>query len=124
MTQCKLLTSPKAVWPATSIMWVSLRSLNSKRRPEPFVDTFFLIKVLDTKFSPHFLGQVFDHFFDILLPKSGMAEPDRQLLKEKTSKHEIYRTNSGNGDCSWMARMQKSAIETFHLLEARPCFIS
>ena len=66
--------------------------------------------------------QVYDHFFDILLPKSGMSEPDRQLLKEKTWKHDVYRANSGDGDCSWMARLSKSAIETFHLLEARLLF--
>ncbi|CAL1141857.1 unnamed protein product [Cladocopium goreaui] len=66
--------------------------------------------------------KVFDHFFDILLPKGGMPEPDRQLLKEKTSKHDVYRANSGDGDCSWMARLNKSTIETFHLLEARRLF--
>ena len=65
---------------------------------------------------------MFDHFFDILLPKGGMPEPDRQLLKEKTSKHDVYRANSGDGDCSWMARLNKSTIETFHLLEARRLF--
>jgi hypothetical protein len=51
-----------------------------------------------------------------------MPEPDRQLLKEKTSKHDVYRANSGDGDCSWMSRLNKSAIETFRLLEARRLF--
>lgn len=47
-----------------------------------------------------------------------MAEADRFLLKEKLSTHEIYRQHSGSdGDCSWMARLKKSAIECFHLLE-------
>ena len=56
----------------------------------------------------------------MLLPKSGMAECDRSLLKEKLSAHEVYRQHSGkDGDCSWMARLKKSGIECFHLLEDR-----
>ena len=47
-----------------------------------------------------------------------MSEQDRLLLKEKSGRPEIYRAHSGDGDCSWMARLQKSAIEAFHLLEA------
>lgn len=64
-----------------------------------------------------FLKQVQDHFFEALLPKSGMAESDRLLLKEKLSSHVVYRENSGDGDCTWMARLKKSGIECFHLLE-------
>ena len=63
--------------------------------------------------------QVLEYFFDILLPKSGMTESDRQLLRDKTLKHDVYRAYRGEADCSWMARLQKSAISTFHLLEAR-----
>lgn len=53
----------------------------------------------------------------MLLPKSGMAEGDRALLKEKLSAHEVYRQHSGDGDCTWMARLKKSGIDCFHLLE-------
>lgn len=66
------------------------------------------------------MNQVHTHFFEVLLPKSGMCEADRLLVKEKTASHEVYRLNSGEGDCSWMARLQKSGIEAFHLLEV--CF--
>ena len=54
----------------------------------------------------------------MLLPKSGMAEGDRALLKEKLSAHEVYGQHSGDGDCTWMARL-KSGIDCFHLLEDR-----
>lgn len=64
--------------------------------------------------------QVHDYFFDILLPKSGMSEADRVLLKANTARHDTYRMHSGQADCSWMARLKKSAIEAFHLLEAGP----
>ena len=63
--------------------------------------------------------QVLNHFFEVLLPKSGMAEGDRALLKEKLSAHEVYRQHSGDGDCTWMARLKKSGIDCFHLLEDR-----
>ena len=55
-----------------------------------------------------------------------MAECDRSLLKEKLSAHEVYRQHSGkDGDCSWMARLKKSGIECFHLLEdsLTGCFV-
>ena len=55
----------------------------------------------------------------MLLPKSGMAEGDRALLKEKLSAQEVYRQHSGDGDCTWMARLKKSGIDCFHLLEDR-----
>ena len=65
----------------------------------------------------HVCLKVLDHFLDTLLPKSGMRESDRWLLKEKLVDPETYRNHSGQEDCSWMSRLQKSAIETFRLLE-------
>ena len=59
-----------------------------------------------------------DYFFDVLLPKSGMIETDRLLLKDKLARHDVYRQNSGEGDISWMAHLQKSAIQAFQVLEA------
>ena len=56
------------------------------------------------------------HSFDILLPESGAAESDRLFLKEKTTSHDVYRANSGDGNYTWMARLKKSGIECFQLL--------
>ena len=57
------------------------------------------------------------HFFDVLFPKSGMQD-DRQVLKDKASSHQLYRSSSGDGNVTWMSRMQKSGHMAFQLLEA------
>ena len=51
-----------------------------------------------------------------------MLQEDLHLLKGKLSSHATYRQFSGDGDVSWMSRLQKSGLASFQLLEAR-CII-
>eukprot|EP00435_Cladocopium_sp_Y103_P020629 s1684_g5.t1 len=61
---------------------------------------------------------VLEHFFDSVLPKSGMCDEDRKLLKTALGSHSEYRAHSaGTGDCTWQARLCKSGIMTFEFLE-------
>ena len=61
-----------------------------------------------------------EFFFDSQLPKSGLSEEDRQLLKTAVASHADYRDHcAGTGDCTWQASLSKSGIMTFELLQAR-----
>ena len=65
------------------------------------------------------ISQVLDFFFDTHLPKSGLTEVDRQLLKTALASHSDYRDHSpGTGDCTWQASLTKSGIMTFEFLQA------
>lgn len=66
--------------------------------------------------------EVLQHFFESHLPKSGMLESDRLLLKEKLSDHATYRASSGDGDRTWLARLQRSGNKCFEMLEATCSF--
>ena len=60
----------------------------------------FLVFLLSFSVKPKISGR----------PKKSYTEP---------SPGDVYRMHSGEGDISWMAHLQlKSAIQTFHLLEA------
>ena len=67
--------------------------------------------------------QALEHFFDVVLPKAGMVESSRTLLKEKTASHDAIRAHSGtDGDRTWLARLDQSGIRTFELLEVPCCY--
>ena len=63
-------------------------------------------------------AQVLEHLFEQYLPKSGVVESDRMLLKEVLMSHSEYRAHSGSQDLCWKARLHKSGIEVFSLVEA------
>ena len=67
---------------------------------------------------PATLCQVLEHFFDVLLPKAGVSEGDRKLLKTSLENHTAYRSHSAGdgGDCTWQASLQKSGIMAFELV--------
>lgn len=66
----------------------------------------------------YFGSQVLEHFFDSVLPKSGMRDEDRKLLKTALGSHSEYREHcAGTGDCTWQATLCKSGIMTFEFLE-------
>lgn len=52
-----------------------------------------------------------------LFPKAGVLDSDRTLLKEASSDHSAFRAHTGDGDITWQARMQKSGILCFELVE-------
>ena len=52
-----------------------------------------------------------------LLPKAGVLDGDRSLLKEASSDHLAYRAHSGEGEVTWQGRMKPSGIACFELLE-------
>lgn len=62
-------------------------------------------------------NEVLDHFFDNLLPKAGVAEGDRALLKEALCSHAAYRQHSGDGDVTWKARLKQSSLMCFDLIQ-------
>ncbi len=62
-----------------------------------------------------------EHFFEVTLPKAGVCEQDRTLLKAALESHEAYRDHAGEGaDQTWLARLRKSGILVFELLEDSP----
>jgi hypothetical protein len=63
---------------------------------------------------------VLEHVHHELLPKAGVLDADRTLLKEASADHAAFRAHSGDGDIAWQARLQKSGILIFELLEAGP----
>ena len=67
---------------------------------------------------PQLDSKVLEYAHNELLPKSGVLGADRALLKEATAAHAAFRAHSGDGDIAWQARMQKSGILVFELLEA------
>lgn len=52
-----------------------------------------------------------------LLPKSGVLDGDRALLKEASADHTAYRAHSGDGEVTWQGRMKPSGILCFQLVE-------
>lgn len=52
-----------------------------------------------------------------LFPKAGVLDTDCGLLKEASCDHAAYRQHSGEGAITWQARMQKSGISCFQLVE-------
>ena len=52
-----------------------------------------------------------------LLPKAGVLDGDRSLLKEASSDHLAYRAHSGEGEVTWQGRMKPSGIACFELIE-------
>ena len=52
------------------------------------------------------------------IPQAGVLDADRTLLKDATVDHAAFRAHSGDGDIGWQARLQKSGILIFELLEA------
>lgn len=64
-------------------------------------------------------AQVLNHLLDVALPKAGVSPDDRCLLKEALKSHFDYRSSSGGNNVSWQARLNKSGIQIFELIEAR-----
>ena len=62
--------------------------------------------------------QVLEYVHGDLFPKAGVRDMDRKLLKEATSSHAAYRDHSDE-NITWMARLNKSGIECFKLVEAK-----
>lgn len=63
--------------------------------------------------------EVLNYLHEDLLPKAGVLESDRSLLKEASADHAAFRSHSGDGgEVTWQARLQKSGILIFELLEA------
>ena len=60
--------------------------------------------------------RVLDYIHSDLLPRAGVLDSDRHLLKEATLDHSAYRAHSGDGDITWQARLQKSSIQVFELI--------
>eukprot|EP00438_Fugacium_kawagutii_P016989 Skav202425 [mRNA] locus=scaffold1370:406666:410894:- [translate_table: standard] len=58
-----------------------------------------------------------DYMHSDLFPKAGVCDSDRRLLKEATANHAAYRAHSGDGDIAWQARLQKSGILCFELIQ-------
>ena len=52
-----------------------------------------------------------------MFPKAGVLDCDRTLLKEASNDHSAFRGHTGDGDITWQARMQKSGILCFELVE-------
>ena len=67
---------------------------------------------------PSYKPRFWSTFFEQYLPKSGVVESDRMLLKEVLMSHSEYRAHSGSQDLCWKARLHKSGIEVFSLVEA------
>lgn len=61
--------------------------------------------------------QVLEYLHADLFPKSGVSDADRALLKEASEDHAAYRAHSGDGEVTWQARMKRSGILCFELLE-------
>ena len=61
--------------------------------------------------------RVLDYIHSDLLPKAGVLDSDRRLLKEASADHSAYRAHSGDGDITWQARLQKSGILCFELIQ-------
>ena len=64
-------------------------------------------------------SKVLEYMHTELFPKAGVLDTDRALLKEAACDHAAYRAHSGDGDITWQARMQKSGIQCFQLVEVR-----
>ena len=63
-------------------------------------------------------AQVLNYFFEAVLPKAGVLTDDRALVKEALKSHSDYRDNSGGNNVAWQARLNKSGILIFELIEA------
>ena len=61
--------------------------------------------------------RVLEYIHSDLLPKAGVLDSDRHLLKEASANHSAFRAHSGDGDITWQARLQKSGILCFELIQ-------
>ena len=61
--------------------------------------------------------RVLDYIHSDLLPRAGVLDSDRHFLKQSTCDHSAYRAHSGDGDITWQARLQKSSILCFELIQ-------
>lgn len=61
--------------------------------------------------------RVLEYMHTDLFPKAGVCDCDRRLLKEASADHAGYRAHSGDGDITWQARLQKSGILGFELIQ-------